>query len=306
MLIKIDYREMKLIQYLTGLIKEDDKIKMVSENLPIGDIILCDDLGQEKAIIERKSLADLAASIRDGRYKEQGFRLNQCNLHNHQIYYLIEGDLRHYKPFKGSPDKKSLLSAMTSMSYFKGFSLYRTMNLEESAEWLLQFAVKLEKEKSRPFYLADACETEQGASASAAGASSCETEQGISAAGASAAGTSAAGTSAVGTSASASVAGTNYADVVPNKRIKKDNITPENIGEIMLVQIPSVSSTAAIAIMQKFSTFSALMNALQTDSNCLNTITTTNKNGQSRKLTKPCIQAIFDYLVKSPVININL
>jgi hypothetical protein len=74
----------------------------------------------------------------------------------------------------------------------------------------------------------------------------------------------------------------------------------------MLVQIPSVSSTAAIAIMQKFSTFSALMNALQTDGNCLNTITTTNKNGQSRKLTKPCIQAIFDYLVKSPVININL
>ena len=267
---------------------------MVSENLPIGDIILCDDLGQEKAIIERKSLADLAASIRDGRYKEQGFRLNQCNLHNHQIYYLIEGDLRHYKPFKGSPDKKSLLSAMTSMSYFKGFSLYRTINLEESAEWLLQFAVKLEKEKSRPFYLADACETEQGTSASAAGASACESEQGISVAGASA------------SVAEPKYASVNYADVVPNKRIKKDNITPENIGEIMLVQIPSVSSTAAIAIMQKFRTFSALMNALQTDSNCLNTITTTNKNGQSRKLTKPCVQAIFDYLVKSPVININL
>jgi ERCC4-type nuclease len=276
MLIKIDYREMKLIQYLTGIIKEDDKIKMVSENLPIGDIILCDDLGQEKAIIERKSLADLAASIRDGRYKEQGFRLNQCNLHNHQIYYLIEGDLRHYKPFKGSPDKKSLLSAMTSMSYFKGFSLYRTMNLEESAEWLLQFAVKLEKEKSRPFYLADT----------------------------SVADTSLADTSLADTRATD--AQVNYAEVVPNKRIKKDNITPVNIGEIMLVQIPSVSSTAAIAIMQKFSTFSALMNALQTDPHCLNSITTTNKNGQSRKLTKPCIQAIFDYLVKSPVININL
>ena len=187
--------------------------------------------------------------------------------------------MRYYRPFKGLPDKKALMSAMVSISYFKGFSLYRTMNLEESAEWLLQFAVKLEKEKSRPFYLADACETEQGTSASA-----CETEQGT----------------------SASVAGTNYAEVVPNKRIKKDNITPENIGEIMLVQIPSVSSTAAIAIMQKFSTFSALMNALQTDPHCLNTITTTNKNGQSRKLTKPCIQAIFDYLVKSPVININL
>jgi ERCC4-type nuclease len=264
MLIKIDYREIKLIQYLTGLINDDEKIKMVSENLPLGDIILCDDLGQEKAIIERKSLADLAASIRDGRYKEQGFRLNQCDLHNHQIYYLVEGDLRHYKPFKGLPDKKALLSAMTSISYFKGFSLYRAMNLEESAEWLLQFALKLEKENAKPFY------------------------------------------SSVAGSIEESAAELNYAEVVPHKRIKKDNITSENIGEIMLAQIPSVSSTAATAIMQKFSTFSTLMTALQTDPHCLNTITTTNKNGQNRKLTKPCIQAIFDYLVKPKVININL
>ena len=155
MLIKIDYREIKLIQYLTGLIKDDDKIKMVNENLPIGDIIICDDLGQEKSIIERKSLADLAASIRDGRYKEQSFRLNQCTLHNHQIYYLIEGDLRFYKPFKGLPDKKALISAMVSMSYFKGFSLFRTINLEETAEWVLQFAHKLEKEGAAqlPYYM---------------------------------------------------------------------------------------------------------------------------------------------------------
>jgi ERCC4-type nuclease len=271
MLIKIDYREIKLIQYLTGLINDDDKIKMVSENLPLGDIILCNDLGQEKAIIERKSLADLAASIRDGRYKEQGFRLNQCDLHNHQIYYLVEGDLRHYKPFKGLPDKKALLSAMTSISYFKGFSLYRTMNLEESAEWLLQFALKLEKENAKPFYASEAGPSVSAAEPSAAGPSAAEF---------------------------------NYAEVVPHKRIKKDNITSENIGEIMLAQIPSVSSTAAAAIMQKFSTFSTLMTALQTDPHCLNTITTTNKNGQNRKLNKPCIQAIFDYLVKPPVINI--
>ena len=273
MLIKIDYREIKLIQYLTGLVTDDMKIKMVTENLPIGDMILCDDLGQEKAIIERKSLADLAASIRDGRYKEQGFRLNQCNLHNHQIYYLVEGDLRYYRPFKGSPDKKALLSAMTSISYFKGFSLYRTINLEESAEWLLQFALKLEKEgvKSRPFYQ----------SASAAEPSAAEP-------------------------GAAEPACLNYAEVVPNKRIKRDNITSENIGEIMLAQIPNVSTASAAAIMQKFSTLATLMSALQTDPLCLNTITTTNKNGESRKLTKPCIHAIFDFLIKPPVININI
>ena len=269
MLIKIDYREIKLIQYLTGLIKDDEKIKMVSENLPLGDIIICDDLGQEKAIIERKSLADLAASIRDGRYKEQGYRLNQCELHNHQIYYLIEGDLRYYKPFKGLPDKKALLSAMTSITYFKGFSLYRSLSLEESAEWLLQFALKLEKEGkgAKPFYITNGAETTSSADTSR------DTDS--------------------------------YAEVI-SKRIKKDNITPENIGEIMLAQIPNVSSASAAAIMKKFSTFAALMTALQADSNSLNDITTSNKNGQLKKLTKPCVNSVYDFLVKPTIIKVDI
>jgi ERCC4-type nuclease len=258
MLIKIDCREIKLIELLRGLLKDDAKINIITENLPLGDIILCDD-GQEKAIIERKSLADLAASIRDGRYKEQSFRLNQCELHNHQIYYLVEGDLRYYKAFKGLPDKKALLSAMTSVSYFKGFSLYRTVNLEETAEWILQFALKLEKEgaKAKPFYQLEQTETSGG-----------------------------------------------YAEVV-SKRVKKDNITPENIGEIMLAQIPGVSVAAAAVIMQKFSTLAALLTALQTDPKCLNEITITNKTGQVKKLPKPCIQAIYDFLVKPVIITIN-
>ena len=289
MLIKIDCREIKLIQLLNGLIKEEDKekIKMVSENLPLGDIILYDDAGQEKVIIERKSLADLAASIRDGRYKEQSFRLNQCTLHNHQIYYLIEGDLRFYKAYKGMPDKKALLSAMVSMSYFKGFSLFRTVTLEETAEWLLNFALKLEKEGlggALPFYT-------QPSAAGAAGASA------VGAAGASAVGT-------VEPSASAGEANS-YAEVI-GKRIKKDNITPENIGEIMLMQIPNVSCASAAAIMLKFQTIAALLTALHADVNCLNTITTTNKNGQSKKLTKPCINAVYEFLVKRVIINVDI
>ena len=263
MLIKIDCREIKLSQLCHGLIKDGENIKIISENLPLGDIILCDDKGEEKAIIERKSLADLAASIRDGRYKEQGFRLNHCNLHNHQIYYVIEGDLRFYRPYKGLPDKKALLSSMISISYFKGFSLQRTINLEETAEWIIHFASKLEKTGSAtvPFY-----------------------------------------------ASSTPLAGlpeTNYAEVV-GKRVKKDNITPENIGEIMLSQIPNVSNVSAAAIMKKFSTFEKLMNALQKDEKCLNDITLTNKNGQDKKLTKPCINNIYTYLVKPAIINVDV
>jgi len=279
MLIKIDCREIKLIQLFNGLVKDEDKekIKMVSENIPLGDIILYDDAGQEKVIIERKSLADLAASIRDGRYKEQSFRLNQCTLHNHQIYYLIEGDLRFYKPYKGLPDKKALLSAMVSMSYFKGFSLFRTTSLEETAEWILNFALKLDKEEAKgalPFYTQP----------SAADPSAAEAIEGE-----------------TNTYASANT----YAEVI-GKRIKKDNITPENIGEIMLAQIPNVSCTSAAAIMQKFQTLAALLTALHADPKCLNAITTANKNGQQKKLTKPCINAIYDFLVKRTIINVDI
>jgi ERCC4-type nuclease len=253
MLIKLDCREIKLKE-LCQLHEDDPSIKLVTESLPIGDIIICDQVtGKEKIIIERKSLADLASSIRDGRYTEQGFRLNQCDMHNHHIYYLIEGDLRFYRPYKGMPDKKALLSAMVSISYFKGFSLYRTNNLEETAEWIMHFAKKLLKEgdTALPYYLGGA---EQKTDSS-------------------------------------------YAEVI-SKRVKKDNITPENIGEIMLSQIPSVSSASALAIMNKFSTFANLLTTLQSDSKCLNDVTTANKNGQLKKLSKPCINNIYNFLVK--------
>jgi hypothetical protein len=132
------------------------------------------------------------------------------------------------------------------------------MNLDETAEWLLQFALKVAKEEplAQPFY------------------------------------------AGVTTTAPA------YAEVI-SKRVKKDNITPENIGEIMLAQIPSVSCVSAAAIMHEFKTMAVLLAALQSDPACLNAITTTNKNGQSKKLTKPCINAVYDFLVKKTVINVE-
>lgn len=40
-------------------------------------------------IIERKKADDLAASILDGRYKDQKYRLHECGISN--IYYIYEG-----------------------------------------------------------------------------------------------------------------------------------------------------------------------------------------------------------------------
>ena len=78
--------------------------------------------------------------------------------------------------------------------------------------------------------------------------------------------------------------------------MKKDNITHENIGEIMLCQIPGVSSVSAIAILGKFKTLPELIKALQQDPTCLTGIITCDANGKSRKISKTTIETIVKYL----------
>lgn len=261
MLIKVDYRETDLLGKLTDVNKYAD-ITIQSATLPLGDIIICTDDGSEKVMIERKTLKDLAASIRDGRYKEQGFRLNACDVPNHNIFYLLEGNLQTYKPFhKGAVDKYALLSSMVSITYYKGFSLYRANTLEESAEWLLQIAYKIGKEGGNPFYM----------------------------------------TSIVNVDATNSVVDDSYSTIL--KRTKKNNITPENIGEIMLSQIPNVSTGVAITIMEKYKTLKNLMDVLSLDKNALDGIKSVNKTGQSRKINKTTIENIYTYLLANTVIS---
>lgn len=261
-------------------------IELSSENLPLGDMIIYDQNNTELLMIERKSLLDLAASIRDGRYAEQSFRLNNCSLHNHNIIYLIEGDLRFYKPFKGNVDKKALLSAMTSIMYFKGFSLQRTINGEESAEWLMQLAYKIQKEgpKSKPYFM----NSVQGVTEQAKQAVT-EEETSI-------------------TEQAEQAEQVNQANQVDpelepepsythvNKRVKKDNINTSNIGEIMLSQIPAVSPAVAISIMKKYSTLKALILALSENKNALDDIYIVDKNEKQRKISKTCIKNIYTYL----------
>ena len=82
MLIKIDFRETELYNALIQILAIPENVKYTTTvnlqncSIPLGDIIICDE-EVDKIIIERKTLYDLAASIRDGRYAEQSFRLNQ-------------------------------------------------------------------------------------------------------------------------------------------------------------------------------------------------------------------------------------
>ena len=84
MFIKVDYREKDFVTTMNLLFKEHNHVVEL-ENLPLGDIILTSNNKYERIIFERKSLYDLAASIKDGRYNEQSYRLNNYHHDNHNI-----------------------------------------------------------------------------------------------------------------------------------------------------------------------------------------------------------------------------
>ena len=86
--------------------------------------------------------------------------------------------------------------------------------------------------------------------------------------------------------------------------MKKDNITPDNIGEIMLCQIPGVSSVTALAVISKFQNISNLITSIQTDATCLNEISYTNAKNQTRKINKTSIANIRKFLLKKWEYNI--
>jgi len=279
MLIKVDNREqdlLKQIQNLVLFIPAFKQLKVETAALPLGDIIIYDD-NDEKLIIERKCLNDLLASIKDGRYEEQSYRLNGLNHPNHNIYYLIEGDVNKANRFKDNNiEKLTLYSAMFSLNYYKGFSVMRTLSMEETAIFICNTASKLSKSDKKAYYehkpqantVANVITSENGENNLVEGV-----EQNLE-----------------------KESDKDYISVV--KKVKKENITPENIAEIMLCQIPGISSVTAIAIMDKFKTIPDLINEIQQNDNCLKDISYQNSKGQSRKINKTSLANIVKFLLK--------
>jgi ERCC4-type nuclease len=240
-------------------------------------------------------LSDLAASIKDGRYEEQSYRLNGLPLHNHNIVYLIEGDLGKFNSFKERIDKQTIYSAMFSINYFKGFSLMRTNTIDETAFMICNMAYKMGKETGKKPYFQNKIEEPNNGEQKDLinreqkdlinreqkdlinGEQNQIVEQ-----------------NQTNVDLVQSLGTKDYCSVI--KKVKKDNITHENIGEIMLCQIPGVSSVSAIAILGKFKTLPELIKALQQDPTCLTGVTTCDANGKSRKISKTTIETIVKYL----------
>lgn len=279
MLIKIDTRETALLQMIltqVSTIPVFKNIKIKSETLPIGDIIINDDT-EDKVIIERKSIADLLSSIKDGRYEEQSYRLNGLNHHNHNIIYLIEGDVNKTNRFKSDNqiEKLTAYSAMFSLNYYKGFSVFRSFSMEETANIVCNMAYKIGKDLTKQsFYQVKnpTIEITQN--------ESCDISDNI----------------ILNNNEDVLLTDKDYVGVV--KKIKKDNITPDNIGEIMLCQIPGISSVTALAIMEKYQSIPNLIKELELNNDSMKDLSYTNAKGQIRKINKTCIANIVKFLLK--------
>lgn len=273
-ILKIDNRENNLFNKIKSL---NPLLNIQSIQLPIGDIIISNEK-EDIIIIERKTIHDLQASIRDGRYEEQSYRLNGLPNHNHNIIYLIEGDINKLNTFI-KVDKSALYSSMFSLNYYKGFSVFRSFSLEESATIICNMTYKLEKEtgtSKKAFYqninINPIIEKTIDLINDSVNHNILENCDNIES------------------------SEKDYVSVI--KKVKKENITPDNIGEIMLCQIPGISSVTALAIMEKYKTLPNLIKELESNNECLKDISNTNAKGQTRKINKTSIANIVKFLLK--------
>jgi crossover junction endonuclease MUS81 len=273
--IILDDRENALLENMKNTINLQpifQNINLSKKQLPLGDIIISrtntveninsDNSDKQNIIlIERKTVSDLLSSIKDGRYEEQSHRLiHASGFPKHNIFYVIEGTFSFLKP----AEKQTLYSAITSLSVFKGFSVYHTATIQETGEWILYMADKIRRDFEKGKLLNYSVSLES------------ESEK--------------------------VVQPKEYSNMV--QKVKRENITPGNINEILLCQIPGISSVSAKAILNKFDgSFLKLLTVVQSPDTegLFKDIVLESTNGKTRKISKACITSIFTFLKRENI-----
>ena len=251
MQLLIDLREPKTLVQNIIVLNEAAKTKVtiIQKNLDIGDYVFYDEVNEQPLlIIERKSLSDLESSIKDGRYKEQSFRLNEAPIHNHNIIYLLEGAIINYKE---ANFRSTLYSTLFSLNYYKGFSVINTLNQVETGTMLMAFASKINRENKPAFYDIKA------------------------------------------TTIATTIQNSEESYINTLKTSKKGHINRENIFQLMLMQIPGISSVSASALANEFKNMEILLKSLKDENANFENI----KLASGRKLNKNIICSLKEYLL---------
>jgi ERCC4-type nuclease len=130
LILKVDNRELKCKDYLLN-------IPIEYSNLVFGDFQICtkDEINQTEEIqflFERKTLDDLLASIKDGRYKNQKASI-LSNFNSKQYYYIIEGNVI----YNSNPIKiqdKIIHSAIINTQLRDKIGIFFTRNVNETCQ----------------------------------------------------------------------------------------------------------------------------------------------------------------------------
>ena len=133
--IIIDNRENNLIKLL-----EENNIKCIKKNLEIGDIQFIEN-DKIIYILERKTINDLGASIKDGRYKEQKMRL--LSNHSDNIYYIIEGNIDDCNTL----NRKALMGSIINMSFRDNIKVISSNNIKDTYDIIIQIQKKYNEGK---------------------------------------------------------------------------------------------------------------------------------------------------------------
>ena len=254
MKLVIDSRERKIIDILLR-----DGHDFITNNLPVGDIILCDDDGVENIestsvldhasaiydpneslavcarkyiIIERKTLDDLASSIVDGRYREQKHRLIATSMAEKcDILYIIEGVLSSSKnstSSRGSSKKSSSPTRTVGSNVLFGAVISTMMRdgikivQTKNPETTVDFILQLKKRyEEKSIFPVQAGEK-------------------------------------INDDHAVAVAQQLQHDAREIAGVKKENMTKEIFFMVCLISLPGISSLTAKAIIKKYSSMSQI------------------------------------------------
>jgi len=138
--IIVDNRETKIIEYFLSL--NSDEYNVTYENLDVGDIIL-KRLGEIFLVIERKSVVDMAHSIRDGRWREQRARMLQN--YGDKTMYIIEGVIDDRSADINNISHTTLRSSIINLLIRDNIRVYFTRDIADTITTLQIMYKKLEE-----------------------------------------------------------------------------------------------------------------------------------------------------------------
>lgn len=250
----IDNREQLLKKYF--LDKQKD-FNIHFENLELGDIQFRYN-NHIILIIERKTLMDLASSIKSGRYREQRARLLSNINNSSQILYLIEGILEQNKTIQNIP-YLTFIGSYVNLLVRDNIKIIQCQNSDETIHFIENIYNKLNKLNSESKLITNCFNNNNNVS---------QFQNDIN---------------------------NDYITNIKSK--KKDNLTPYNCFIIQLSQIPGISTILATHISNNYKSFKELYNLFDEKGEFgLNDLIYKNSGDKEVSFGKKRSQIIYNYL----------